>query len=145
MLRPGRARIVVTMLTSVWLTTSALAAAPHHSVGGSLDLGVHAVRDDALVPLTHTGARVALSPQYGIDLDLGLLLADGRFGMAYVLGNAGEEGLTSIWGLHATPRRARTSNRTSARTASASPTATTGGSSLTSAMPCGATAASSCW
>lgn len=83
------------------LAKPAAAAPPRHSLGGALDLGVHVARDDALVPLAHTGPRLALSPRYFVDLGRGIAVADARVGLAYVRGAEGEEGLTTVWGLHA--------------------------------------------
>lgn len=91
----------LTVLATALCLAAPASAHPKHSLGGALDLGVHSARDDTLVPLAHTGPRVALSPRYFGDLGFALLFADGRFGLAYVLGAEGEEGLTSIWGLHA--------------------------------------------
>lgn len=96
-----RTRIALTWaLTCALLASSIGNAAPRQAVGGALDLGVHVARDDTLVPLAHTGPRLTLSPRYFGDFGVGLALADARLGFAYVRGREGEEGLTSVWGLH---------------------------------------------
>lgn len=101
MLGFARTRVPVIVVAMSLCLAAFAQARPRHSLGGAVGIGVHSARDDTLVPLAHTGPRLALSPRYFGDLGFGLLFADGRFAMAYVLGAEGEEGLTSIWGLHA--------------------------------------------
>lgn len=82
------------------LISGALVAAPRHALQIGLDAGAQSVRDDVLVPLAHSGFRLALSPRYAADLSPVLLLADARLAASYVLGRFDEEGLTFGWSVH---------------------------------------------
>jgi hypothetical protein len=72
-----------------------------HALGAGVDLGIQSVRDDALVPLVHTGPRVTAHAGYLGRLGVGLLQADARFGPAAIFGRYWEEGFTLHWSLRA--------------------------------------------
>jgi hypothetical protein len=74
---------------------------PRHSIQAGFDIAAQSARDDTLVPLAHTGLRLAVAPRYFGDTCVGLLLADARLGLGYIVGKYGEEGLSFTWGLHA--------------------------------------------
>lgn len=94
-------RIGITTALCLGLSGAALAESPDHALQVGLDIAAQAVRDDTLVPLAHGGLRPSLSPRYFGDLETGMLLADGRLGLGYVVSSEGEEGATFTWGLHA--------------------------------------------
>lgn len=88
-------------LFCAWLVASRAEGAPRHALGGALDIGVHVARDDTLVPLAHTGPRLALSPRYFGEFGSGLGLADARVGFAYLRGPEAEEAYSTLWAFHA--------------------------------------------
>jgi hypothetical protein len=97
--------VVVPTLASalVFGATHRASAEPRHALQGSVDLGVQSVRDDNLVPLAHSGPRLAFAARYFGAFGSELLLAEGRLGTAIVFGRYGEQGLTLSWGLQAAP------------------------------------------
>jgi hypothetical protein len=99
--RRGKKHAIASLAVCLWVCLPALAQSPRHSIQAGIDVAAQSVRDDTLVPLAHTGLRLALAPRYFGDVGGGLLLAQGRFGLGYVVGRYGEEGLTFTWGLHA--------------------------------------------
>jgi hypothetical protein len=85
------------------LLAAPAASAPREAIEAGLEVGVQVARDDALVPLAHTGPRLALAPRYHGEFGPELLIAEGHLGLGIVVGRYGEAGLTFAWRLQLSP------------------------------------------
>jgi hypothetical protein len=100
---PTKRRFSAAVFMAAALLAAPAAPAPREAIEAGLEVGVQVARDDALVPLAHTGPRLALAPRYYGEFGPELLIAEGRLGAGIIVARYGEAGLTFSWRLQLSP------------------------------------------